>query len=135
METFIPIIIIVHLVAFALFVEIFIIRARSDDEKDQKPDFECRCGGSVGWNHSSDPFMRLSMYTDYLVISYMGINSPIVLKYSEIEELSFDEHGMMCEIRIKHSQKDLPKLRLWTEGEDRIQKMSRIIGEAKCFMK
>ncbi|MGZ4033557.1 MAG: hypothetical protein ACXVPU_00570 [Bacteroidia bacterium] len=75
----------VFILVLVIFVLIFILSNRkSGREKDLIPIYSVQCGGSFGFVRASFPFVRLSLYSDFLVISSYG---KIIIDYSRIREL------------------------------------------------
>lgn len=71
--------------AFTVFAFIILLSIRkSEREKGLTPLYSERCGGRFGFVQATFPFVRLSLYDDFLVLSCYG---KIIIEYARIREL------------------------------------------------
>lgn len=75
----------VFILVLVIFVVIILVSIRKNDkEKGLTPIYSERCGGQFGFVNATFPFVRLSLYSDFLVVSCYG---KIIIEYARIREL------------------------------------------------
>ncbi|HMZ61273.1 MAG TPA: hypothetical protein PL048_21045 [Leptospiraceae bacterium] len=82
-------------------------------ETGKTPRLSFRCAGIIGWISYKGPFIRVSLYEDFIIISYRKI---IMLKFSEIsvkkEKFLFNKT-----LRIEHGNSEYPdKIKLFVSN-------------------
>ncbi len=80
---------------------------RAAEEIDKVVENSIRCGGSFGWHFYCTPFVRHSIYEDFISISY-GTNK-ICLQVNQINYVSMPWCLAGQQIRYHHENPMLPK--------------------------
>ena len=103
----IPVILIVLVVSILLLLFLGSGR-RLDIEMNKTPLHSQTSGGRIGWVRYRGPFVRLSIYNEFLVIRYGW--KRIVLPYDEIERIETGRWlGLMTDsVQIIHHKPDAP---------------------------
>jgi hypothetical protein len=80
------------------------------------PVFSEACGGIIGWITYRGPFIRVSVYEDFLVVS---CNKPYALKFYEISQLEPCTFFYKKGFRIRHENPAFPKrLEVWISNRE-----------------
>lgn len=104
---------------FGIFIYMFIKKGRLlDIEKGQNALFSETCSGVIGWLSFRGPFIRLSLYEDFLVIAYY---KSIVLNYDQLKGVSEKRWGLVKYIHIEHVRPDCPrKIMLYSTNRKKV---------------
>lgn len=79
------------------------------------------CGGRFNGYNLSVPFVRLTIYTDFIIISY---TKKVVLKYNDIVKIEIKKHFISKGIHIYHKRNDIPKnIIIWTANSKKIKEI------------
>ena len=73
-----------------LLILILLSRKRSSEEKGLKPLFEEQCGGRFGLANFSIPFVRHSLYEDFILVSYAY--KKVKIPYNKLEFVKIKRH-------------------------------------------
>lgn len=88
--------------------------------------YETIGGGRFDGYNMTYPFVRLSIYSDFIVIKH---NQEIVIKFNEIEAV-IELNKFSAGIQITHNNKDAPKnIIIWTSAGNHLR--SIILGKNK----
>lgn len=124
MESILPIFIVLAAALFVLQDFKRLIRKRNslhEIEKNLKPIHVEYCGGRFGWTNLTFPFVRLAIYNDFIVISYVN---KIHLLLSEINRLEVKRHLFSKGLHIYHTRRDAPQdIIIWSTNCDGIKKL------------
>lgn len=91
---------------------------RAELEAGRRPHHSENCGGAFGGKRQLAPFVRLSLYDDFLVISFAR---QWVLRYTDIESVRLVGTCSPRVVRIRHCRQDLPPgLELWSRDGARL---------------
>lgn len=91
-------------IVFSLFTLVYILSGKkTDKEKGLTPIYTERCGGRFGFVQATFPFVRISLYENFLVIRSYG---KLTIEYARIKELrDVGFLGMGLEIITTNSSK------------------------------
>lgn len=116
----------IPLMIFGMFWHLFhyFFTAREvllDEEKGVHTIYTERCGGCFDGFNFTIPFVRLSIYNDFIVISY---SDKILLKFKEIDEVKVKRRFIMAGVHIYHHKNGIPKdIILWSFNPNKIKKI------------
>lgn len=74
-------------------------------ETGKTPRISFRCAGIIGWVSYKGPFIRVSLYEDFIIISYRKI---ILLKFSEMS-IKKEKFLFNKVLRIEHGNPEYPE--------------------------
>jgi hypothetical protein len=117
-------IIFIVLVVSILLLLIVGSRRRSEIEQNKTPLHTQTSGGRIGWVRYRGPFVRLSIYDEFVVIRYGW--KTIVLPYGEIERVETGKWlGMRTDsVQIVHHKPDAPPyIRIGAFSPERIKEL------------
>jgi hypothetical protein len=106
----------------AVVFEIFTIRRdrKADVEKDQTPLHTEICGARIDLQNWSTPFVRLTLYSTFAVISYAR---KVVLPYEVVDDVTTFGSFLGDGVRIHHHQPNTPeRLIIWSSDTNGLQK-------------
>lgn len=96
----------------------FVKNTKLSEEKGLTPVYQEVGGGRFDGVNYTLPFVRISIYDRFLVISY---SRKILLTWNDISEVTLEEHLISTGIRILHNRSDIPKLIiLWSKKPERL---------------
>ncbi|WP_027360724.1 hypothetical protein [Desulforegula conservatrix] len=97
-------------------------KLKADCEVGKTPIFQEQCGGRFDGINLSAPFVRHSLYDDFMLLAYG--NAKIVLHYTEIVEVSLEKHILSKGISISHNRKDLSQsIIVWSFSPEKVMKI------------
>ena len=107
MEDFLPQLpfIILPLVVGILFWIYLKADKKHPEEENKTPELSFKCGGVIGWTQYKGPFVRVSVYSDFLIIAHRKI---ILFKFNEFTL----KEGLFLftkSITFKHEKSDYPE--------------------------
>jgi hypothetical protein len=107
---------------------------RLDIEKNKTPLHTQTSGGRIGWVRYRGPFVRLSIYDEFIVIRYSW--KSIVLRYDEIERVEIGKWlGVLSDsVQIVHHKPDAPAyIKIGTSSPERVKEVivSRLAATSK----
>jgi len=109
-----PIIVISGFVYFIKKRNIFL-----EIEKNQKALFTENCGGRFDGMGFTIPFVRFTIYSEFIIISYIR---KIVLNFNEIHKIEFSKRLGTTGIHIYHKKLNTPKIIvIWSRHGDKIK--------------
>ncbi len=99
----IPLIVLPLVIGILLFIY-FSSNKKHPEEKNKNPELSFRCGGVIGLTNYKGPFIRVTVYKDFLIIAYRKI---ILLKFDEftIQGESFLFRKSIC---FQHKKSESP---------------------------
>ncbi|MBU0597184.1 hypothetical protein KJ641_02575 [Patescibacteria group bacterium] len=104
------------ILVFGLFYKIR--NNRLPEEAGMTPIHQEFCGGNFNYTNLSRPFVRLTIYNDFLVISYF---KQILLNYHEIEKVELKNKVGKKGLKIYHNKIGVPKnITLWSPNIEKI---------------
>lgn len=85
-------------------------------EENLTPLYTLNCGGLFDSYNVTFPFVRVSFYKDFFVISFIN---KILLRYSEVQQVEVQNFLLFQGLQIKHTKENIPKkIVLWvTDGK------------------
>lgn len=125
-ETILPILILASAVVFVTKVYKYLITKRdslSEEEKQLKPLHVEYGGGRFGSTNLSMPFVRLAIYSDFIIISYV---KKIRLALSDIRGVEVKNHIISNGVHIYHFRLDLPQIIIWSTNCARLKGLIEI---------
>ena len=104
-------------VVIGIFVWLFIRKGkRHPRETGRSARFETSCAGIIGWVTYRGPFIRLSVYDDFLVVA---CSAPYLLEFSEIERVEAVRFGFVKGFRIHHHNLRYPeRIEVWPRDRE-----------------
>jgi len=94
----------------------------TNTEKQLQPLFNIQCGGSFGWTNMCSPLVRLTLYDEFLVISYGNIKH--TLNYEHITSVTKVPHLFSQSLKYKHNDEHLPKkITIWSKSTNEVQEI------------
>lgn len=88
------------------------------EEKGLTPIYQEVGGGRFDGVNYTLPFVRISIYDRFLVVSY---SRKILLNWNDIKEATLEKHLISTGIRILHNRSDIPKLIiLWSKKPEKL---------------
>ncbi len=105
---------------FAFIYTYAVGKIRTSNEKGFEPLLNIQCGGGFGWATSvCHPFVRHTLYENFLVISYG--NAKYNLNYNNIISVTRVSYAFSQAIRYNHNDETLPKrIIIWSKKENEV---------------
>ncbi len=108
-----------------ILVFIFILRQKKRPhplESGRSPLYEDNsCGGLIGAVRSTMPFVRVSVYEDFLVVG--SARGSILLRYDEISGVAVERVYFTKGVVIRHRRADAPeRIVIWSSNRDDLLK-------------
>jgi len=106
------------LVFVLLILAVIYVRTPLDIEKSKQPIYSEICGGFIGFSNSTYPFVKISMYDEFLVIKKLF--NTVVLNYSDITDVSIGQLTMIRHgVKITHNRSDIPeRIFIWSFNQN-----------------
>jgi hypothetical protein len=100
---------------------------KAEIEEDATPLHNEICGARIDLKNWSVPFVRLTLYPKFAVLSYA---KTIVLPYEAIDSVTVERGIVGRGVRIRHHQPDAPeRLIIWSTNVDALRKkLSNLAG-------
>jgi hypothetical protein len=87
------------------------------------------CGARIGLTNWSMPFVRLTLYPMFALLSYA---KKVILPYDTIDSVTVERGILGRGIRIRHHQPDAPeRLIVWSADVDRLSKKLSSVLDAR----
>lgn len=112
--------ILILLIVGGIFAHIFRRKDRMHaSEAGKKPLFTETCAGVIGWLTYKGPFIRLAIYSDFMIVS---CDKQYYLPFSSITKIERKSFLFTKGYRIHHRNADMPeRIELWLNGRDRFE--------------
>lgn len=112
--------ILIFLIASGIFVYIFQRKDRMHaSEAGKKPLFTESCAGVIGWLTYKGPFIRLAVYSDFVIVS---CDKQYYLPFTTITKIERRNFLFSKGYRIYHTNTEYPqRIEVWLSGRDRFE--------------
>lgn len=120
----IPLIVLPLVIGILLFMY-FSSDKKHLEEENKTPELSFKTGGVIGWTNYKGPFIRVTVYQEFLIIAYLKI---ILLKYDEftIQEESF---LFRKSIYFQHKKSEYPNpIRLYISDKKKFLDLMSLKG-------
>lgn len=104
-----------------LIIFFYIIKKRnslSEIEKHNNPIYTEICGGRFNFSNYTIPFVKLSIYDKFIVISY---TKKIILQFEKIDKIYIKKALFSKGLHIEHHKSGIPKkIIIWVRNDNKI---------------